>query len=332
MRPSPHCNRREVGSEAPPVTAPASTSGELVARPESGSRLRADGALALITAFWGITFVVVKDALGQADPFSFLALRFLVGAVALTALARREVLAPLAVRRGLLLGTFLFLGFALQTVGLVTTTPSRSAFITGLNVVLVPLLGFVLFRRLPRIASLVGVVLAAVGLRYLTGVDMEEGGGLSQGDWLTLGCAGAYAIHILLTERYAPKTGVGGLVAVQLWVVALLSALCLPFTEARVAWTPGFIGAVAFCGLFASALAISVQTWGQARTTAVRAALIYSLEPVYAAVYSVALGYEALGPREWVGGSLIIVGVLVAELGGHVWDRLRKQGSTLSPG
>jgi len=303
-----------------------------VARAESSSRFWADGALALVTALWGVTFVVVKGALDQADPFSFLALRFLVGAVVLTALARREVLAPLAVRRGMVLGVFLFLGFALQTMGLVTTTPSRSAFITGLNVVLVPLLGFAFFRRLPRVASLVGVALASVGLHYLTGVDMEEGGGFSLGDWLTLGCAGAYAVHILLTERYAPKTGVAGLVAVQLWVVALLSVLCLPFTEARVAWTPGFIGAFVFCGLFASALVISVQTWGQARTTAVRAALIYSLEPVYAAVYSVVLGYEVLSPREWLGGSLIVFGVLVAELGGHLWDRLRNQGSTLSPG
>jgi len=289
---------------------------------EGRGRLQADGALALITAFWGITFVVVKGALGHGDPFSFLALRFGIGALALTAIARRDMLAPQTLRRGLMLGVFLFLGFALQTVGLVSTTPSRSAFITGLYVVFVPVLGLALFRKVPRISSWVGVVLAALGLRYLTGAEVDAGQGLSQGDWLTLGCAVAYAFHILLTERYAPKSGVVPLVAVQLWVVSVLSVLCLPFAGARVEWVPSFLGAAAFCGLLASAVAICVQTWAQARTTAVRVALICSTEPVFAAVYSVALGYETLGPREWVGGGLIIAGVLVAELGAHLWGRL----------
>jgi len=305
-----------VSSPSSPASSPTSP------RPEGRTRLKADGALALMTAFWGTTFVVVKGALGHGDPFSFLALRFGLGALALTAVARREVLVPHTLRRGAVLGVFLFLGFVLQTVGLVSTTPSRSAFITGLYVVFVPVLGLLLFRRAPRVSSWVGVVLAAVGLRYLTGAELA-GQGLSLGDWLTLGCALAYAFHILLTDRYAPKSGVVALVAVQLWVVAVLSTLCLPFTGARVEWTPSFLGAVAFCGLVASALALCVQTWAQTRTSAVRVALICSMEPVYAGVYSVALGYETLGVREWVGGGLIVLGVLVAELGGHLWERLR---------
>lgn len=294
---------------------------------EGRARLQADGALALMTAFWGTTFVVVKGALGDGDPYSFLALRFALGALVLSAVARRQMLEPRMLRRGLLLGLFLFLGFVLQTVGLVSTTPSRSAFLTGLYVVFVPVLGLALFRRVPRVSSWVGVGLAVVGLRYLTGAELGGGWGLSLGDWLTLGCAVAYAVHMLLTERYAPKTGVVPLVAVQLWVVAVLSTLCLPFVGPRVTWTPAFLGAVAFCGVVASALALCVQTWAQARTTAVRVALICSMEPVFAAVYSVALGYETLGVREWVGGGLIVLGVLVAELGGHLWERLREDGA-----
>ncbi|WP_239015175.1 DMT family transporter [Archangium violaceum] len=306
------------------MSSPSSSPTTNTARPQEGhARLQADGALALMTAFWGTTFLVVKGALGDGDPYSFLALRFTLGALALTAVARRQMLVPHTLRRGLVLGVFLFLGFVLQTVGLVSTTPSRSAFITGLYVVFVPVLGLALFRRVPRVSSWVGVVLAAVGLRYLTGAELDAGKGLSLGDWLTLGCAAAYAIHMLLTERYAPKTGVVPLVAVQLWVVALLSALCLPFTQARVAWTPAFLGAVAYCGLLASAMGICVQTWAQARTTAVRVALICSMEPVFTGVYSVALGYEKLGVREWVGGGLIVLGVLVAEVGGHLFERLR---------
>ncbi len=293
---------------------------------ERTGRLQADGALLLITAFWGVTFVVVKDALAHADPFSFLALRFTTGALLLTLVVRRQVLRPQALRAGALLGLFLFLGFALQTVGLTSTSASRSAFITGLSVVGVPFVSLVFFRRIPRLPSLLGVVLAVVGLWALTRPDAGGGGGgLSQGDLLTLGCALAYAFHIAFTERLAPKEGVMGMVAVQLWVVALLSALCAPLQPGgpHVAWNGAFAAAFLFTGVFASALAISVQTWGQARTSAVRAALIYSLEPVFAALYSVLLGYERLGPREALGGGLIVLGVLVAELGAHLLARLR---------
>lgn len=293
---------------------------------ERRGRLQADGALLLITAFWGVTFVVVKDALAHADPFSFLALRFTTGALLLTLAVRRQVLQPQALRAGALLGLFLFLGFALQTVGLTSTSASRSAFITGLSVVGVPFVTLVFFRRAPRLPSLLGVVLAVVGLWALTRPDADGGGGgFSTGDLLTLGCALAYAFHIAFTERLAPQTGVMGMVAVQLWTVALLSAVCVPLQPGgpRVDWNGGFAAALLFTGVFASAVAISVQTWGQARTSAVRAALIYSLEPVFAAAYSVLLGYEALGVREALGGGLIVLGVLVAELGAHLLDRFR---------
>jgi drug/metabolite transporter (DMT)-like permease len=302
------------------------------ARPERTQRLQADGALALITLFWGVTFVVVKDALGHGDPFTFLTLRFLVGAGVLSVLAGRQVLNPVNLRRGSVLAAFLFVGFALQTVGLTLTTPSRSAFITGMSVVFVPLLSLVLFKRVPKVTSLLGVVLAAVGLYFLTRPDAGaagavggEGGGLARGDVLTLGCAVAYAFHITLTERYAPKEGVMGLVAVQLWGVALLSALCLPFVTRRVEWNPSFVVAVLVCGVLASAVAISVQTWGQARTSAVRAAVIYSMESVFAAGCSVALGYEVLGAREWAGGGLILLGVLVSDVGAAAWKWWRSR-------
>ncbi|WP_224364285.1 DMT family transporter [Hyalangium versicolor] len=295
---------------------------EAAAHEERRSRLQAEGALVALTVMWGTTFVVVKDALAHADPFSFLAMRFGVGASVLSVLTGRQLLAPSNLRRGAVLGVFLFLGFALQTVGLTDTTPSRSAFITGMYVLLVPLVMLALFRRVPRASSLLGVVLSAVGLYYLTGAEVGSEG-LSRGDLLTFGCSVAYAFHISFTDRYAPKEGVNALVAVQLWVVALLSVACLPLVEVRVAWTPAFIGAVLFCGVFASALALGVQTWGQARSSAVRVAIIYSLEPVFAGVFSVAIGYEKLGVREWVGGLLIILSVLVSELGSVLWDRWR---------
>jgi drug/metabolite transporter (DMT)-like permease len=286
-------------------------------------RLQADLVLVGITAVWGTSFVVVKDALARADPFSFMALRFGLGAIAASALAGRHLRAPGALGGGLVLGAFLFLGFALQTTGLVHTSESRSAFITALAVVLVPVASFAIFRRLPQLPSLVGVALAFLGLHVLTGgaPEPEMVASTSLGDLLTLGCAISFAVQITLTEKFAPGLPALALVAVQLWVVAILAAACVPFLSARVEWRTDFVAAVIFSGLIASTACIGLQTWAQARTTAVRAALIFSLEPVFAALLSVGLGRERLEMREVVGGSLTVLAVVVAELGNLFWTR-----------
>ena len=286
-----------------------------------------------ITAVWGASFVVVKHALVYADPFVFLALRFAVGASVATALGAPGLRKPGVVRAGLVLGSFLFLGFSLQTVGLVYTTEARSAFITGMAVVLVPLVSIAVVRRIPQPPSIAGVVIAAIGLYILTGdlssSAMQSGTGL--GDLLTVGCAASFALHIALTEKFAPHMPPLALVAVQLWVVALLGALCIPFASARVQWTPDFLGAVVFSGAISSAGCIALQTWAQARTTAVRAALIFALEPIFATLIAVALGRERLDAREVLGGSLTLLAVLVSEVGNVVWAR-RTRPSRASEG
>ncbi|MFZ5468730.1 MAG: DMT family transporter [Myxococcota bacterium] len=295
-----------------------------------GPGLKADALLVLITAFWGVTFVVVKDALNDADAFSFLAMRFAVGGIAASAIARRTLFDRGAWHAGLLLGVLLFVGYAFQTFGLSLTTPSRSAFLTGLAVVLVPFAALLVFRRMPKAPALLGVALAAGGLYLLTGG--LSGGGTRLGDGLTVGCAIAFCFHIVLTERFAPGRPVVAMVAWQLWVTALLSALCLPFSQARIHWTGSLLSAILACGIFASALAISLQTWAQRRTTAVRAALIFALEPVFAALLSVGLGRETLGLVEGMGGVLIVLGVVCAEVGGVLVRRVRPSSPPLSQG
>ena len=170
---------------------------------------------------------------------------------------------------------------------------------------------------------LLGVVLAAAGLWFLTGGLSSSSGQTARGDLLTIGCAVAFAFHIVLLEPAAKRCSPVPLVASQLWTVAILSVLALPFVPRHLAATPGFWGAVAFAGLLSSAGCILAQTWAQARTTAVRAALIFALEPVFAAAYSVAVGRERLGSRELVGGSLIVLGIVAAELGSALWARRR---------
>lgn len=292
---------------------------------------RADAVLVAITAFWGVTFVVVKDAVALADPFTFLALRFLLGAALLSAVAWRGMRGGPLLRAGMGLGVLLFAGFACQTSGLQFTTPSRSAFLTGLSVLLVPFLSIAFHRRRPAAASMLGVLLAIAGLWALAGGGFGSGGArLGKGDGLTLCCALAFALHITLIEHLARAHPPAPLVAVQLWTVAALAAFTVAGVGSRLQATPAFWSAVLITGVGGSAVALLLQAWAQARTTAVRAALVYALEPVFAAAYSVALGREQLGMRELAGGGLIVLGVLVSELGPAAWAvvvrRRRREG------
>jgi len=278
--------------------------------------LAADAVLLAITAFWATSFVLVKDALGAADPLTFLALRFGVGALACTALAWRDGLHGPSLRAGVRLSPWLFGGYALQTAGLAWTTPARSAFLIGVCVLFVPFVGWALNGRRPRPAILLGVSLAAAGMYLLTlhGQEVRAGGETWRGDLLTLGCAGAYAFHIVLTERYAPGARPSVLVATQVWAVFLLSLPCLAVFPVRLEPTPQLWGVVAYTGVLATAVAISLQTWAQARTTAVRAGLVFALEPVFTAALGVYLGREALTGAQWAGGALIVLGVVAGEV------------------
>lgn len=276
-------------------------------------------ALFVCTLIWGLTFVVVKDALAGSDPFTFLAFRFALGGIACLLWARRRIFEATTLKHGLFLGVVLFVGYAFQTFGLEHTTPSRSAFLTGLAVICVPFVSAVLFRRAPSWLSLIGAIVAVAGLARLTSFGL--GDSLSLGDGLTLACAAAYAVHIALTEKFAAHGASVALVTVQLLTVAVLSAACIPLGAPRLSPSPAYWAAVAATGLLASAFAISLQTWAQTRTSAVRAAVIFSLEPVIALAASVSLGREAPGPSELGGGALIVAGVLVSELGAALLRR-----------
>ena len=274
--------------------------------------LKADGVLLFITAIWGVTFIVVKDALSLADPYSFLSLRFTVGAAALVVFSFRELRDARVWKRGGVLGILLFTGYAFQTVGLKYSTPSRSAFITGLIVIFIPFVSWGFLRKRPSWTVLVGALIATAGLTQLTNLTVEFS--LPWGDVLSLGCAVAYAVQIVLTGEMAREVSPLALVTAELTVTAALSWVSKAFTASNVSYTPALWGAVLVTGLIASAFAIGVQTWAQARTSAVHVGLIFTLEPVFAAAFSTALGREVLSMREWFGGGLILAGVAFGEL------------------
>lgn len=292
----------------------------------------ADLALLALTLAWGSTFTLVKWVLRDTSPGAFLALRFAVAAAALATVwaVRRDRPSPSLWRHAGLLGLATFGGFAFQTLGLRYTTPARSAFITGLAVLIVPFLSrFLMGRRVP-LASWIGVSLAVLGLLALSrpfGADLPAS--VRLGDALTAACAVSYAFQILWTSEWSPRHPLSLLALGQVEVVLLGALAMLPFETPAVRGGAGLWGTVLFTGVAMTAGAFFVMNWAQRHTTAVRAALIYSLEPVAAALFSWWVGGEPLGAWDLGGAGLIVLGVVAGEAGGALEARRRPVAATL---
>jgi drug/metabolite transporter (DMT)-like permease len=278
---------------------------------------KADLALAGITLIWGSTFVVVKRALEDVSALLFLGLRFGLASVALSLVFRRLQDKP-GDRRTLLVGgtvtgAFLFGGYLFQTLGLKYTTPSKSAFITGLSIVMVPLLSATIERRQPMAAEVAGILTAACGMALMT--LGGEALWIGKGDLLTLFCAVAFAFHIVTLGHYAPKVGVSALSLMQFATAAALAGASFWWAEPVLfRWRLEVLGAVAVTGLLATALAFWVQAWAQQYTSPTRTALIFALEPVFAWLTAFLLTGELLSLRTASGALLILAGILLVEL------------------
>ncbi len=291
--------------------------------PASTLRWKADLALAGCSLVWGVTFVVVQDALRDASVLVFLLARFLLATATLAWIYRRHLsdLHPGLWRAGSLIGLFMFAGYALQTAGLRWTTPSKAAFITGSSVVLVPIFEALLGRQRPGYWLWLGALTALGGL-YLLTLFGAPGGRLNRGDVLVMGCAVMFALHIIVVGHYSPGYPSSLLTLTQVGATALLSALALPvagmtgWERPYLVWSPRLVGAVIVTAVGATAVAFSLQVWAQRFTTASHVAILFSLEPVFAAVTSLLLGAERLNLRTLAGGGLVLCGVLLAELKG----------------
>ncbi len=283
----------------------------------------ADLLLLVVTAIWGGTFVMVQDAVAVYPVFAFLALRFsLASLIFLPMLAqrRRDNRTPQPVNwslrtrsllPGLLIGFMLFAGYAFQTYGLRWTSPAKAGFITGLSVVFVPLGSALFLRRRPSRAAWIGVSLATVGLALLS---LNEDLTVAFGDLLVLGCAIAFAIHVLLVGHFAPRMSSLNLAVMQLITVAVLAFGVGAFVGGIPSPTGSVWFAVIFTGLLATALAFGAQTLAQRFTSPTHTALIFATEPVFAALFSFLLIGEQLTPRALVGCGLILAGMITAEV------------------
>ncbi len=270
---------------------------------------------------WGSTFVLVKQSLAFTTPFMFMTLRFALALGIITAVVapRLRALTRRELAGGLLTGGALFFGFAFQTWGLVSTTASKSAFITGLNVVLVPFLLWGLGHQHLRAKRWVAAGLATLGLLLLT--NPLGAAGVNRGDLLTLGCAVAFAGHIIFLSRYAPSTDTLRYFWVQLIAVTGLAGLATLGTGVLTGtgWylipAPPLWWGLGVTGVAATALAFWGMTWAQRHLSPTRAALILTSEPVFGALFAVAIAGESLTPAAWLGGALIVVVIGWSELG-----------------
>jgi drug/metabolite transporter (DMT)-like permease len=269
---------------------------------------------------WGATFVLVKAALDHVSPLLFLAMRFTVATAALVGIfwargwqTTKTDRLPHSLLAGFLTGTFLFSGYLFQTQGLRFTTAPKSAFITGLTSVMVPLLAALVYRNRPQVSEVAGVLVATAGMGLMT----LEGaiGSIGKGDLLTFFCAIGFAAHIVTLGHYSEQVSfellsVGQVGAAGLWSLALFWWVEGP----RLEWHPMLVYAILVTGLLATAVAFTVQAWAQQYTTATRTALIYMLEPVFAWITSYWLMGEGLAGRAAAGALMILGGVILVEL------------------
>lgn len=269
-------------------------------------------ALVGVTAIWGVTFVQVQDAIALYPLFAFLAVRFAISTVVLGPFAFRSLrtLPRSGYAAGIGVGVLLATAYGLQTAGLELTTVASTGFITGLYVVFTPILALVLFGTpVPR-ALWIGVGLAVAGLLLLNGVP----GGSTLGNLLVLGNAVFQAFQITAMERFAPRYDPRALTFLQMatsfvgFTIIALALGQLEVPRGATVW-----GALLVTGIFAGALGYLIATWVQARTTAARAALVFTLEAPFAALAGVFLAGEVLGWIGWVGCAVMMAGLLVAE-------------------
>lgn len=279
-----------------------------------------DGAKAAIgllavTAIWGSTFGITKDAVAFISPMEFIALRFGIAAIVLGAFWWKSVRdeGRRMLKAGAIAGAVLAVGYLLQTFGLKYTTATNAALVTGMFVVFTPILSALILKRAPGRLPMIGVVLATTGLAALALRTTPGLPAFRSGDVIVLFAALSFALHVIVLGRWAPGGDVRAFAVLQLAFAAVISALVMPFDAVRVP-PPQTWWALAITGVGASAFAFAMQTWAQSRLSPTRTAVMLTMEPVFGALFGVFVLSERLTTRGWIGAALIIAGAIVAEV------------------
>jgi drug/metabolite transporter (DMT)-like permease len=276
------------------------------------SPIIASVALVGVTAVWGYTFLVVQDAIARMAVMDFLAWRFLLASVVMIALrptCLRNV-TRLELLRGIGLGIVLGLGYITQTYGLRYTSAANSGFITGMFVVLTPVMSWILLRRKTNRNTWLVVALATVGLALLS----LNGWSVGIGELLTLGCAVFFAIHIVGLGEWSSQYKPYAFSLLQIGTVAIISLIAAIHEGITVPPDPGVWVAVGITGVLATAVAFFVQTWAQSLISATRAAVVMTMEPVFAGLFAVVIGGTQLTLRTLGGAACILAAMLIINI------------------
>ena len=292
----------------------------------SRGNLRADAVLVAVTLVWGSSFIVVKNAFERSPPLQFLFWRFGIAACLLAPFLLLRRRSPGLLRDGLVAGALLAGGMSLQVLGVPSTTASKAAFLTGLSVVLTPFAAYVRTRKLPSLENALGVLLAGAGFFLLT--FPTDGGPIGRGDVLVGACGVVFAFYIVELAERTPGHDALALTGIQLACVCAVAGaasllLRLPVfaalpesaREARpVVWQGTFLWSVLYLASVGTVGTFFGQTWAQKRMSAIHAAIIFALEPVFAALFAAWLLRERLGMRGIAGGVLVLAGIGVSEM------------------
>jgi drug/metabolite transporter (DMT)-like permease len=276
---------------------------------------KADLSLLGITFVWGSTFVIIKEALSGISPFLFIAIRFALATLIIGLIFRKRLfnINKETLLAGSVIGAFLFLGVAFQTFGLKYTLASKSAFITGSAVVIVPLLSIFVEKVVPKVSAIFGAILAGIGLWVLTN---PRGAAFNRGDLLTIVCAVFFASQIIFVEIYTRRLDFIKLVFAEFLAVTILSSIsAFAFENIQIIFSSYVVVAILIISIPATALALTVQMWAQRITTATRVGIIFTTEPIFAMMFAYILAQEIFGTFEFIGAAIILIGMLMAELG-----------------
>ncbi len=276
----------------------------------------AELALVGIAAIWGLTFVMVQDAIALLPVFAFLAYRFLAaaGLVAIVFRKRLKDLGREGLKWGLFMGVFLTVGYIFQTLGLERTRASNAGFITGMFVVLTPIFGAIFLRLKAGAPAWIAAGVSTIGLLLLSVGQGSEGAASLAGDALVFGCACSFSFHILVTDRAVRNHDAGALLAVQLSVTGIFCLVVAAINgELAVPGSATVWWALAVTSVLASAVGFFVQTYAQKHASPSRTALILASEPAFAGLFAFLLADERLDAAGWTGAFLILAAIVTVE-------------------
>jgi drug/metabolite transporter (DMT)-like permease len=270
-------------------------------------------ALTITAIIWGSGFVASSISLEHFTPYQILAGRFIIGTIILSIIFHKRLknINKSTIIKGAVLGIFLYLAFALQTVGLQYTTPSKNAFLTAVNVVIVPFIAFVMYKRKIDMYELVGAILAMVGVGILS---LKLSSDINIGDLLTLGCAFGFAFHIFYTAKYVKDSDPVSLTLIQMLTAAVIGSLVVVFKgETSVVIETEGLFSLLYLGVFSTTIAYLLQTVAQKMITETKAAIILSTEAFWGMVFSVAILDEVMTVKMVLGAILILCAIIISE-------------------